>query len=409
MNTQNNKIEKLFWTITLVAFAIGLVGVYDRIFYGHIHANYGSYIPWGLWVAAYIYMIGLSAGAFVMSSLVYVFGVSEFKKIGKLSLLVALATLVGALVTIWMDLGHMGRAWRLMLRTNFTSVMGWMVWLYSFYFILLLTELWLAMRSDMLKLRDEASLRGKISRFLLFGDKEDSPEKQEKSMRLLKILGTIGIPLAIAFHGSVGAIFGVVGARPHWHSGLTPIIFLVGAFLSGGALLTFISAIWGPGRGTQEHRNMIVKLGRILLALLAVDVLLEYAEITVGIWQAVPEEAESLKLMLFGTYWWVFWIVHLGLGVVLPAVLLLTRSKSVGAVATAGLLIAVTFISVRLNIVLPGLAVPELEGLVHAYTGPGLTFNYFPSLSEWLLFIWSVSLAALLFLLGKRYLPILDE
>ncbi|RME02020.1 MAG: hypothetical protein D6816_11545 [Bacteroidetes bacterium] len=404
-----NKREGLFWFLAIACFAIGLIGIYDRLVHGHVNANYGSYIPWGLWVAAYIYMIGLSAGAFVMSSLVYVFKVKAFKKIGKLSLLVALATLVGALVTIWMDLGHMGRAWRLMFKTNFMSVMGWMVWLYSAYFILLIIELWLAMRSDLVRCSQESGLRGKICNFLLFGNKDDSPERQAKSARLLTILGTIGIPLAIAFHGSVGAIFGVVGARPYWHSGLTPIIFLIGAFLSGGALLTFIAANWAPNKGTEEHRSMIVLLGKILLAMLAFDVLLEYAEITVGLWQSVPEEAASLKLILFGEYWWVFWFVHVGLGVVVPALLLIFKGRSVRAVAIAGALIAVTFLAVRLNIVLPGLSVPEIEGLLHAYSSRGLTFDYFPSVSEWLVFIWSISLAGLIFLLGKTYLPILDD
>ena len=64
---------------------------------------------------------------------------------------------------------------------------------------------------------------------------------------------------------------------------------------------------------------------------------------------------------------------------------------------------------VRLNIVLPGLSVPEMEGLLHAYSTRGLTFDYFPSVSEWLVFIWSISLAGLIFLLGKTYLPILDD
>jgi molybdopterin-containing oxidoreductase family membrane subunit len=62
---------------------------------------------------------------------------------------------------------------------------------------------------------------------------------------------------------------------------------------------------------------------------------------------------------------------------------------------------------VRLNIVVPGLAVPELPGLEAAFTGPGLTTNYFPSLSEWLLFVWAVGLAGVIFLAGRRLLPII--
>jgi len=408
MAGQKNFRDRFFQGLVVAAFVLGLIGLGDRLLYGHLHANYGSYVPWGLWVAAYIYLIGLSAGAFLLSALVYVFNVKQLEKIGKLSLLTALATLIGALVTIWMDLGHMGRAWRLVLTTNFGSVMGWMAWLYSAYFVLLLFELWFAMRADLVRCMEAPGFRGRLCRFLTFGKTELSEAALRRDRRVLRILGSLGIPLAIAFHGSVGAIFGVVGARPYWHSGLTPIMFLVGALLSGGALLTFIVTFWGPDRGSETHRQIVVLLGRITLGLLLFDVLLEWAEYSIGLWHAVPSEAASLQLILFGPYWWVFWIVHVGLGVVVPAILLIAKPRAVGAVGLAGFLIALTFISVRLNIVIPGLAVEELEGLRHAFTGPGLTFDYFPSLSEWLLFFWSIGLAGLIFLLGKAYLPVYE-
>ena len=408
MAGQNNFWDRFFRGLIVAAFAVGLIGLGDRLFYGHLHAAYGSYVPWGLWVAAYIYLIGLSAGAFLLSALVYVFRVKQLEQIGKLALLTALATLVGALVTIWMDIGHMGRAWRLLLTTNFGSVMGWMAWLYSAYFVLLLFELWFALRADLVRCMEAPGFRGRLCRFLTFGKTDLSEAVLRRDRRVLQVLGSLGIPLAIAFHGSVGAIFGVVGARPYWHSGLTPIMFLVGALLSGGALLTFIVTVWGPDRGSEAHRQIVTLLGRITLGLLLFDVLLEWAEYSIGLWHAVPSEAASLKLILFGPYWWVFWIVHVGLGVVVPAVLLIAKPRAVGAVGLAGFLIAVTFISVRLNIVIPGLAVEELEGLRQAFTGPGLTFDYFPSLSEWLLFFWSIGLAGLIFLLGKTYLPVYE-
>jgi molybdopterin-containing oxidoreductase family membrane subunit len=113
-----------------------------------------------------------------------------------------------------------------------------------------------------------------------------------------------------------------------------------------------------------------------------------------------------MRLVLFGEYWWVFWIVHLLIGSVIPILLLVFGRNSVAAVATAAALIAVTFLSVRLNIVIPALAVEELVGLENAFTGPGLNFSYFPSSMEWLFFIWNVSLAGLLFLIGYSLLPL---
>ncbi|HBY95665.1 MAG TPA: molybdopterin oxidoreductase [Chloroflexi bacterium] len=399
-------LHRIAWVIAVAGFAVGLPGLYQRLTLGHQGTNYGSYVPWGLWVAAYIYFIGLSAGAFLLSTLVYVFQVKRLEKIGKLALFTALVTLVAAMFSIWLDLGHPLRAWRLLLRTNFSSVMGWMIWFYSAYFVLLVLELWFALRPDLAAYSDEPGLKGTLCRFLTFGRTDRSEPALQRDRTILRALGTIGVPLAVAFHGGVGALFGVVGARPYWHGGLTPIMFLVGALVSGGALLTFVTAIWGPDRGSDEHRRLVIFLGQIVLGLLAFDLLLEWAEYSIGLYSAAPAEAASLRLVLFGRYWWVFWGIHLGLGALIPLLLLVFQGRIPAAVATASALIAISFLSVRLNIVIPGLAVEELKGLSAAFSGPGLNFTYFPSPMEWLFFIWTVSLAGLLFLIGYSLLPI---
>ena len=120
----------------------------------------------------------------------------------------------------------------------------------------------------------------------------------------------------------------------------------------------------------------------------------------------MPAEAASVRLVLFGPYWWVFWIVHLGFGVVIPGILLVADRRSPTATAIAAALVALTFIAVRVNIVIPGLAVEELKGLRLAFSGPGLTFDYFPTTTEWLFFIWTASSAGLLFLIGYSVFPL---
>lgn len=182
----------------------------------------------------------------------------------------------------------------------------------------------------------------------------------------------------------------------------------MGALTSGGALLAFLTTIWGPYCGSEEHRRLVTLLGRIVLVLLAADVLLEWAEVSIGLWSAFQAQSAALKLVLFGNFWWVFRFVHLSMGVVIPGLLLVFKPRSIPAVGLAGALIAFSFITVRLNIVIPALALPELEGLKHAFTGPGLSFDYFPSAVEWLLFILTVVVAGLIFMVGKRALPVID-
>lgn len=395
----------LIWFLAICGFVVGSYGLWDRLANGHVNTAYGSYVPWGLWVAEYTYFIGLSAGAFLLSTLVYVFNMRRLEKVGKLALLTAIVTLFAAMFLIFLDLGHPERAWKLVVNTNFHSIMGWMIWLYSAYFILLLAEFWFALRGDLVSWSSKSA----IARFLTFGRTDSSDAAIAADRRTLRILGSIGVPLAVAFHGGVGALFGVVGSRPYWNSGLTPIVFLIGALLSGGALLTFVSAVFDPNRGTEEHRELILFLGKIVIGLLAFDVLLEWADYSISYYSSIPAHVNALRLVLFGPYWWVFWGIHLALGVVVPAILLVVGRRSWKYVALAGLLIAVTFISVRLNIVVPALVTPEIQGLEQAYGGPGLTFAYFPSLTEWLLGLWAASVAVLVFLSGIRWLPVLNQ
>jgi molybdopterin-containing oxidoreductase family membrane subunit len=394
----------MFWAGGAMFVAIGIVGWWDRMSNGHESANYGSVIPWGLWVAAYIFFIGLSAGSFLISALVYVFGVKRFESIGRIALFQALITLALALLAIWVDLGHMSRAFNVFAYPNFKSAMAWMIWLYTTYFLLLAVELWFLLRRDLVVGARGTGFRAKLYKALSLGTKSTSDESVTRDRKIVKVLATIGVPVAIMFHGGVGALFGVVAARPGWNSGLFPILFLLSALASGGALLMLVAAIFQGG----YHRNAdtIVALGRLVLGLLVLDVIFQASEYLVAGYGNVPGHVEGLKLIFAGPYWWVFWVWQLALGTAIPIVILATKAgRSARWAALAGGLIAVGFIGVRLNIVIPALASEEVEGLTGAVDNDRISTDYFPSLMEWAVTLGIVGLGALLFGLGEYLLP----
>ena len=397
-------LKRLFWASGVVLFVAGIAGWYDRLAYGHVNANYGSVVTWGLWVAAYIYFIGLSAGSFLISSLVYVFDVKRFERIGRLAVFTAVVTLFLALLSIWADLGHMARAWHVLVYANFKSPMAWMIWLYSTYFVLLVVELWFLLRRDLVAGAATPGAKGAIYRVLALGSREASPSSASRDRRVVRVLATIGVPVAIMFHGGVGALFGVVGARPHWHSGMFPILFLLSALVSGGALLTVVTAIFQDGG--RRNRDTVLALGRMVLGLLLLDVLFQASELLVAFYGGIPGHLEGLKLMIGGPFWWVFWGWQLMLGTLVPVVLLaLPTRRNPRWVSVAGLLVAAGFLGVRLNIVVPGLAAEEIRGLSTAIASARMTTHYVPSGSEWLLTIGVVGLGLLLFGLGEWLMP----
>jgi protein NrfD len=368
--------KTIAWAIWVIAAAIGLHGMWLRFTTGHLAAGYTSYVPWGLWVAGYIYFIGLSAGAFLLSSLVYVFGVRRLELIARLTLATAAITLALALITIWFDLGHAGRFWETFTRPRFHSMMAWMVWLYTAYLIVILAELYYALRNEL----------------------------STSQRRRLAILGALGVPLAVAFHGGVGALFATVGARPVWHTAIYPIIFLNGALLSGGALITAIVAWLWPRRDAQ-WRNALHLLGKIVLGLLAFDVVLEIAEYLVPMWYGIGSEYHLLRYVLLGPQWYVFWLIHVALGILIPG-LILWRGRSAASIGGAAAMIALTYLAVRIELVVPGLVRSPLPGLAQAYQSARLSFHYSPTFFEWEILIGVVALGVGLFYVLWKLLPL---
>lgn len=382
INSDKQNLGKyILYAIWLVLAIWGISGVIQRFAAGRDAANYGSYMPWGLWVSAYIYFSGLSAGAFLLSTLYYVFGLQRLKEIGRLCLLIAIITLLMGLICILFDLGHMERFYEVFTRPSFSSMMAWMVWLYTIYLFLLLGMLLLDIRSDLGRVVNGVSLH--------------------------RILGAIGLPLTIAFSGGVGALFATLSSKPYWHTGLFPVLFLIGALLSGSAIILATVGLIDIVTG-KERSNIIKYLSRLVLGLIILYMLLEWAEFSIPMWYKVGPAYGLLKAILFGQFWYVFWIFHILLGAVIPVILFIKNPTSRLTAVLGGGLVAISFLAVRLNIVIPGQITPALEGLRDAYVDKRLLFEYIPSAFEWSIVAFVIAFGIALFYLGQKILPLRD-
>ena len=170
-------------------------------------------------------------------------------------------------------------------------------------------------------------------------------------------------------------------------------------------LLAVVAAFW-PQRG-DERRQLVRLLSRITLGVILVDLLMEWSEISVPLWGNVAPHVEGLRIMLFGPFWWVFWIGHLLLGSLVPIYLLVRHPDSPKWAGLAGALAAIFFMAVRLNIVIPGQVASILPGLEGAVRHPRLMTFYVPSLHEWLVLAFVIALGILMFAVAKRRLALL--
>jgi molybdopterin-containing oxidoreductase family membrane subunit len=380
--------------------------MYDRLVYGHVHANYGQFVTWGVWVAAYVFFAGVSAGAFLLSTLPYVFGIKKYEPLGRLSLFTALIALLASVILILADLGHPVRAMvRMIIAPNFSSMMTWVVWFYLIYTIILVSELWFLMRVDLVRAKNRGGISGLSAKILSFRSRETSPESVSRDRRIVRVLGAAGIIVTVLVLGGDGALFAVARARPLWHTGLLPITFLVSALLSGGALMVCLAPLFV--RGGEDFREMVGSLAKLVGCILAFELLILVSEVLVTLTGGSPTHAAPLWLMMTGPFAWVFWVLQIGGGTVIPLVTLFGKPRlTLRASALASFLILVGVFALRLNLVIPQLAVPLFEGLPEAWHSSRTMTSYIPSLPESALLFFVVGLIGLLFLWGYRSLPL---
>ena len=372
-STARSRVRAL-WALWVALAALGAIGVVQRITQGHLPAGYGSYVPWGLWIALYFHGVGIAGGAFVVGGIGYLLDWPGFNRpqVLRTVIVLSLAAIAPAFLGVWFDLGHMERAHRIFTSPSFTSMMAFNAWMYSAYAIVAVVA-WVL------------SFKGTSS--------------------WLKPLLCLGIMLSVMFPSQSGAFFGVVDAKPHWHSSLLPVLFLASAVTAGSAMLLFVVALLsGLGRrddwiDAAEAAAAIRRLRVIVLTALLIYVVLEFAEFSLSLWNP-SAHAPAIELVLWGPYWWVFWLVHLAAGVVLPLVLLASRRP--GAWTAAAVLLAVTLVSTRLNILVPGQAVGEIHGLQDAFNHERLNYVYHATAMEYLVGFFLVAVGMALFFIGRR-------
>ena len=400
---EDGRLRVAWYAVVGVLVAVGAYATYFRLTGGMASTNLTSVVPWGAWVAFYIYFVGLSAGAFLVSTMANVFEVEGMHRIDREALFAAVISMAVALLFVWIDLGRMDRMYFPFLWRQLTSALSWEVHAYVAYIGILVTELYFSMRIDLARVAERASgLRETFYTALTLGRADTSEASQAFDRRWLKRAGIIGIPLAIFMvHGGTGVLFAVSKARPYWNSGLFPVIFVVSALLSGTALVMLIYVLRTRlFDGDSVDPDLLDRLAQLVIGFIVIDAALTAIETFIAIASVHPHEIETWQVIMYGPMSWSFWWFMVGFSWVFPMVLLSKRSwrRSPSVMVLAGLSVVVGIVAVRFNIVVPAQVMPVMEGLPHG--------SYFPTLVEWGTSVGMIGVGLLLYTLGAETLPL---
>ncbi|MFW5692260.1 MAG: NrfD/PsrC family molybdoenzyme membrane anchor subunit, partial [Chloroflexota bacterium] len=220
--------------------------------------NNDAGIYWGPVVAQYFFFTGISAAAFLISSLTYVFGQKRYEPIAGLALIVAFTVLLAAPLNLIADLAQPGRFYTLLYRTHITSPMTWGVFLLTAYPLLILLESAFAFRARFArKAQSSAGVARRLYTLAALGNPQITPQTEKRDHAMSRRLGIIGIPMALAVHGYTGFILWFAAGRPLWNTPVMPVVFLVSAVVSGLGLMILLTWLMVPGEDGKPRWSLM--------------------------------------------------------------------------------------------------------------------------------------------------------
>ncbi len=335
------------WLIGLgVLVVIGIIAWIVQLAVGFDVLGVGQSVSWGAYIATFFLLAGAGSGLVVLAATGDLNVFPELKEYRTELLTGALACYVAAGFAVMMDVGKPWRALAFLYSPNFKSMFVW-----DFYFLaisVILTVIYL-LRSQT---RNVALLAGAASTILMIVE---------------------------------GWILTVTAGTALWHNSIIPVVFLIEGLMTAMALVLLL-------RGVAGGAGQVVRRG--LLLLLPIIFVLSFVEMVAVLYGADVEAATAMMVMVGGSVAPFYWLALI-LGVAVPFGLLGWGGTTATTIRAASILTIAGVFAAKLNLLVAGRSVPFMH--------PEATYG--PSIVEFGGVIGALGLAALLFLLGLKYLP----
>jgi len=355
--------------------------------------NLTDLVPWGLWITIDLSSIALSAGAFSLCAAVYLIGLKRYQPIARTATFVGLIGYTMAMLALLLDIGRPDRFWHALVYWNDRSLMWEVTMCVVLYLTVLLFE----------SLPIFASfewLKKRLPRLA---------ERLSSTHHYAPYLAIAGLGFSMLHQSSLGAMYGVIKARPFWYKPEMAVLFMFSAIVGGISLTLLASMV--SARVTKKARvndMLIERVSQFLAWALVGYLYFRFWDALAQHYAYEPGRTEGLELMIGGPLSFNFWVMEMLLGALVPMILLLTpytrRHPFWRMLALA--LVVLGVIAYRWDTNLSGLFVvmsylPGSQAV--SYT------SYVPSLVEIVSGLGIIAYGLLAFSIGVRYLKVVDH
>jgi Ni/Fe-hydrogenase subunit HybB-like protein len=376
-------------TVLLAALVAGL----SVFWFGLSITNLTDLVPWGLWITLDLSAISVSAGAFSLCAGVYLFGLKRYEPIARTATFVGLIGYTMAMLALILDIGRPDRFWKSLVYWNTHSLLWEVTMCVMLYLTVLLFE-------TMPIFASLEWLRKKYPRIA---------GMMEKTHHYAPVLAIIGLGLSSLHQSSLGAVYGVIKARPIWYKPEMSVMFMFTAILGGIALTLLVSMLSARLTSKAKVNDILIERVAQFLGYLMIGYLYwRFWDWLAQTYTYEPGRTEAFELLTKGTLSFNFWFGELIFGALIPTFILLYKPtrlsplwRMLGLAMIVGGVVAFRFDT---NIVGFLAVISYLPGeAVVSYT------SYTPSLVEWAAASGIVAYGLLAFSLGVKYLRVVDH
>ena len=393
------------WLVLLLAVLGWALYAYSlQLVHGLIVSNMRDRISWGLYIASFVFFIGISHAGTLLSAILRVTKAHWQMPITRMAEFITGVALMVAALFPAIDMGRPDRILNMAFYGRWQSPLIWDITAILTYLTGSLIYLYLPLIPDLALCRDRLSANAPAWQRWFFSITaigwKGTQAQRNALERAISVMMIVIIPVAVSVHTVVSWVF-AMSLRDTMNSTIFGIFFVAGAIYSGIAAIIILMAVLRWIMHLEEFitKTQFVYLGYLLVAMAGIMAYMNISEYLTTGYKMEEGARFQIQQLFVGQFAWLFWFYILG-GILLPILLMMSpRTRTIKGTIIAAVLVLIAMWIERYLIIVTGFRVPLM-----AYPPE----SYSPSWVEWSILAGGFALFMLIISIFAKLFPVVS-
>ncbi len=355
-----------------VVVANAVYAYYIQLQNGLIVTGLREPITWGVYLANFIFFIGISHAGTLISAILRLSHAEWRRPVTRIAeSITVMAISVGALFPL-IDLGRPDRIAEIFVLGRIQSPVIWDFISITTYLTGSTIYLYLPLIPDIAELRDRLTDASPIKKWLyrtLSLGWTGTETQKKRLQRGISAMALIIVPVAVSVHTVVSWAF-AMHFREGWHTAIFGPYFVGGAIFSGIAMLILAMVIFRRAYHLEEYltKKHFTYLAYLMLTLNIVMIYFTINEYLTAFYTGKTDDLQWLGLLFSGPFSNLFYTMIV-ITLIVPVFLVaIPKTRTIKGITVAAILISIGMWMERYLIVVPTMAQPTLPYPTGVYT-----------------------------------------